>query len=81
MKATITPLWDTGREIICYDNDEFKRPQSFEDLNKCDNVLIGDKIEGTRMREVLIDNNILIVDTNRVRHPMGGVMYILEVYC
>ena len=29
MKATISQLWETGRELISFDGDEFERPQSF----------------------------------------------------
>ena len=79
MKATISQLWETGRELITFENDEFERPQSFSDLKKCDNVLLGDKIPGTKMREVLIDNSIVFVEPMTVRHPAGGTMYILEV--
>ena len=79
MKATISQLWETGRELITFENDEFERPQSFSDLKKCDNVLLGDKIPGTKMREVLIDNSIVHVEPMAVRHPAGGTMYILEV--
>ena len=79
MKATISQLWETGRELINFDGDEFERPQSFSDLKKCENVLLGDKIPGTKMREVLIDNSIVLVEPMTVRHPAGGTMYILEV--
>ena len=79
MKATISQLWETGRELITFDEDEFERPQSFTDLKKCENVLLGDKIPGTKMREVLIDNSIVLVEPMKVRHPAGGTMYILEV--
>ena len=79
MKATISQLWETGRELINFDSDEFERPQSFADLKKCENVLLGDKIPGTRMREVLLDNSIVFVEPMKVRHPAGGTMYILEV--
>ena len=80
MKATINWLWDTGRELICYDGDEFERPQSFADLKKCENVIIGDKLTGTKMREVLIDNTVVLVEQIRVRHPeSGSVMIILEI--
>ena len=79
MKATISQLWETGRKLINFDDDEFKRPQSFADLKKCENVLLGDKIPGTKMREVLIDNYIVFVEPMKVRHPAGGTMYILEV--
>jgi hypothetical protein len=34
MKATISQLWETGRELINFDGDEFERPQSFADLKK-----------------------------------------------
>ena len=79
MKATINELWETGRQILSFENDEFERPQTFADLKKCENVLIGEKIEGTKMREVLIDNSIVLVEQHKVRHPYGGTMYILEV--
>lgn len=79
MKATISELWETGREILTFDDDEFERPQSFADLKACENVLLGDKIQGTRMREVLIDDSIVLVEPTKVRHPAGGTMYILEV--
>ncbi len=79
MKATISELWETGREILTFDDDEFQRPTSFSDLKACENVLLGDKIPGTRMREVLIDDSIVLVEPTKVRHPAGGTMYILEV--
>lgn len=79
MKATINELWDTGRLIVSFDDDEFERPQSFTDLKACENVLLGDKISGTKIREVLIDNSIVLVEPTKVRHPVGGTMYILEV--
>ena len=80
MRATISQLWETGRELISFDGDEFERPQSFADLKKCENVLLGDKIPGSKMREVLIDNSIVLVEPTTVIHPAGGTMYILEVY-
>ena len=79
MKATIEQLWETGRYIICYDGSDTERPTDFSDLKKCTNVLVGDKIPGVG-REVLIDNSIEIVNATTVRHPMGGKMYVLEVY-
>lgn len=78
MKATISELWETGREIITFDDSGFERPSSFADLKKCDNVIIGDKVGGN-MREVMIDNSILLVDRMKVNHPFGGTMYVLEV--
>ena len=80
MKAEIVHLWETGREIITFEGeDEFERPSSFDELKKCENVLVGKKIPGSRSREVLIDNSIVIVVQTTVRHPAGGTMYILEV--
>ena len=79
MKAIVSELWQTGREIISIDGNEFDRPKSFSDLKKCDNVLIGDNISGTKIREVLIDNSIVIIEATCVKHPQGGTMYVLEV--
>ena len=79
MKATISQLWETGRELITFENDEFERPQSFSDLKKCENVVLGDKIPGTKMREVLIDNSIVIVEPTKVRHPADRTIYILKI--
>ena len=82
MKATISDLWETGRRILSFDNSEYERPQNFKDLKQCDNVLIGDKIYNDshcKIREVLIDNSIVLVEPNKVCHPCGGTMYILEV--
>ena len=79
MKATIGELWNTGRELISFDNNDTKRPQTFSDLKNCDNVLLGDKIDGTKIREVMIDNRIYLVEPIKVNHPQGGTMCILEV--
>lgn len=79
MKATIEQLWDTYRDLISYDNSDTDRPQSISDLKKCENVLVGSKIQGTRMYEVLIDDRIIYVTPTAVNHPCGGKMYILEV--
>lgn len=78
MRATINELWQTGRELINFDNHDTERPQSFADLKKCENVLIGDVIFG-KAKEVLIDNRIYIVEPTKVNHPCGGAMYILEI--
>lgn len=79
MKATINELWETGRMLVSFNDDEFLRPQSFADLKACENVLLGDRISGTRMRVVLIDDSVVLVEPTKVRHPAGGTMYILEV--
>ena len=77
MKATVDYLWDTHREIISFDNDEFERPTSISELKKCDNVLVGDKIPHVGY-EVLIDDQIYIVSPVKLRH-FGGSMLALEV--
>ena len=69
MKATINELWETGREVISYDNSEFERPQSIADLKKCENVLVGEKIKEYGMWEVLIENRIYMCKPTRVRGP------------
>ena len=80
MKATISWLWDTGRELISYAGNEFERPQSFAELKKCENVIIGDKLPGTKVREVLIDNTFVLDEQITVRHPgSGSAMIILEI--
>jgi hypothetical protein len=79
MKATISELWETRRELITFNNSDTDRPQTFAELKKCENVLIGDKIPYTRMYEVLIDNSLVMVEAVKVHHPMGGIMSILEV--
>lgn len=78
-KAQISFLWETGREIVSFEGDEFDRPASIADLKKCSNVLIGDK-DKTGATEVMIDHYICFVKTAKVRHPAGGIMYVLEIY-
>ena len=79
MKATISELWQTGRNIITFDDSDTERPQNFSDLKQCDNVIVGDKVGCGKIREVLIDNSIELVEPTRVIHPFGGKMYILEI--
>lgn len=82
MKATICELWQTGREIITFDNDEFSRPQKFSDLKKCENVIVGEKIDDDprcKTREVMIDNKIYYVTPNYASHPAGGLINFLEI--
>jgi len=68
MKATISELWNTGREIISFDNDEFERPFDINDLKECDNVIIGKKHKfmGT---EVFIDNDIYYANHVKIKGP------------
>jgi hypothetical protein len=82
MKATICNLWQTGREIICFDNSEFERPQNFRELKKCENVIVGEKIDDDprcKTREVIIDDKIYYVTPNSANHPAGGVINFLEI--
>lgn len=82
MKATISELWETGRQIITYDDSDTNRPASVSDLKKCGNVLVGSRVEGPRSPyEILLDNDIIQVMPVKVQHPSGGgTMCILEVY-
>lgn len=70
MKATINNLWDTYREVISYDNSEIERPITFSDLEKCDNVILGEKskhVKGARV--VLIDDKINLVKVVTISGP------------
>ncbi len=83
MKATISQLWETDREIITFDNSEFDRPADFGQLKKCDNVIVGEKIDEDsrcKTREVLIDDKIFFVIPSRVLHPAtGDEIRVLEI--
>lgn len=80
MKATITHLWDTYREIISFDNSEFERPTSISDLKKCENVIVGAKICKGGPTEVMIDDSIYLVMPVKLQHPSGGgSMFALEI--
>ena len=76
MKATIRELWQTGREIISFDNSEFDRPTRISDLKVCKNVLIGEREHG--YYNVMIDNNIYQVKPNKAR-GFGGTIMFLEI--
>lgn len=77
MKATISPLWESGVDIIT-DGSEFARPLSVSDLKKCDNIVVGGRIGDSY--EVLIDEQILRVAVRTFRHPCGGSFRALEIY-
>ena len=83
MKATIGHLWETGREIISFDNSEFDRPNDFGQLKKCTNVIVGEKIDEDsrcKTREVLIDDKIYFVIPSHVRYPAtGDEIRVLEI--
>ena len=79
-KVTISELWDTGRELLTYENSEFERPQTFSDLKKCEGILIGDSLWSSKVKEVLLGDRLYVIESTTVRHPMGGTMPILEVH-
>jgi hypothetical protein len=81
MKAIISNLWGSPREVISFDNDG-DYPSCISDLKKCDNVIVGTRVEGPRSPyEVLINDNIFMVMPVKLRHPSGcGTLYVLEVY-
>ena len=72
MKATVSQLFNTYREIISFDNSEFERPKSFSELKKCENVLVGSKVCKGGPTEVMIDDRIYMVESVKLRHPAGG---------
>jgi len=74
MKAIISQLWETGIDIITTANDS-NEIQSFSDLRKCENVLVGKKEKGVPSympTEVLIDDLIVYVSFRNASHPTGG---------
>ena len=60
MKATISELFDTGREIISFDNSDFDRPTRISDLKECENVLVDKRDKYTGLYPVLIDDYIKV---------------------
>lgn len=78
MKATIVELFDTGRDLIAYDNSEFDRPTRVSDLSKCDNVLYDKRDKTTGSYTVMIDNILCQVRPNTYSH-IGGTIRFLEV--
>mgnify|MGYP007124204566 FL=1 len=83
MKATVKYLWETGREIITFDNSEIDRPADFGQLKKCDNVIVGERVDEDprcKTREVLIDDKIFFVIPVRIQHPItGDEIRVLEI--
>lgn len=85
MKATVNPLFDTLREIISFDDSEFDRPSTIAQLRECDNVIVGNRIDGSRSPyEVLIEEGdnarYIYVMPLTIHHPADGSrMNILEV--
>lgn len=79
MKAIISNLWDTSIEIVTTKADA-NEIQSLANLRGCDNVLIGDKVEGTPAYEIMVDDTIYIVAFRTVSHPSGcGKLRICEL--
>jgi len=82
MKAKISELWQTGIEILTIEGaDEFSDSiGSISELKKCENVLVGDKIPGTQLTEILLDNDIHVVSFRLATHPTGcGKLKICEI--
>lgn len=84
MRATISQLWDTHREIISFDDSECDRPHTISDLKKCENVIVGAKVCKGGPTEVLIEEGsttrYIYITPVRLQHPSGGgSMYVLEV--
>jgi len=77
MKAEIKRLWDTSIDIIT-STDEDEEIGSIKDLRRCDNVVVGDRRDGTW--EVLVDDHIWTVTFRTMFHPTGcGRLRICEV--
>ena len=77
-KATISELWETGREIITYSHSELERPTTITDLKKCENVIVGEKCKLRKAHEVLIDNTIYYVAPGK-SFGIGGSILFLEI--
>ena len=81
MKATISNLWHTGRQIVSFDDSGCDGPATFTELKKCDNVLLGEKLDDDprcKDRYVMIDDNVYVVCPSTARHA-GGVIRFLEI--
>lgn len=75
MKAIISELWNTGREIITTENEDHETICGFSDFKQFENVVIDKKA-----KLVMIDNYLVSVAFRKVQHPSGGgSMYICEV--
>jgi len=73
-KVTVEELWETGQELLSY--DEWTRPISISDLSDVEGCKILSK-KG-REAEVEINGCNLTVRETKVQHR-GGSMLILEV--
>jgi hypothetical protein len=79
MKAQITELWDTGREILTYcDGNSSTRPQTISELKKCENVLVEKSISG--YYTAIINNTCCMIIPRKAQHPSGGgTIYFIEI--
>jgi len=77
MEAIIDKLWETGIDIVTTEDDN-NEINSVEDLRKCGNVLVGEKLEcGT---EILLGDSLLYITFRKVSHPTGcGKLYICQI--
>ena len=76
MNAIIKNLWDTDRQVLIFDNGS--RLNDFGDLKDCDNVVILSKV-GKNLLKIIVNNETCLVSEVRLQHPVGGVMYAIEV--
>lgn len=83
MKATVDYLFDSNRKVISFDGSDVHYPGNFVELKKCENVIIGEKIDPDprcKDRYVMIDDQLHIVYPIKINHPSGGgVMNVLEI--
>jgi len=89
MRAVITELWNTGRDIIDVPEGEFDenwdgyqddRIESFSDLKKCENVLVDKPVKGEPFRTIILNDTVLNVTFRNVNHPTGcGKIRICEI--
>ena len=68
MKATINELWDTGMQVLSFDNSEFERPFDVSDLKECDNVIILNEKHPHLGRLISIDGEEYFAKHVRVKN-------------
>ena len=81
MKAVISELWQTGRELIKveYEKGDSEVITSISDLRKCENVIV-DKRGQYGYYDVMIDDSIVKVKQGKATHPYGGTIHFIEVF-
>lgn len=70
MKATISELWNTGRDILIIENGENRNISTIGDLKECTNVIVCDKIN--QDYEIILDNTGFWISFRTVKHPADG---------